>query len=57
VRGGTRLPFDDAVVRDALKAEVVDLEISLGVGESRTVTYGCDLTSGYIQENASYYSS
>lgn len=57
VRGGERLSFDDNVVRTALKAEVVDLEIALGVGEARAVAYGCDLTKGYIEENAAYYSS
>lgn len=57
VRNGERLSFEDATVREALSAEVVDLEISLGVGEARAVAYGCDLTKGYIEENASYYSS
>lgn len=57
VRGGARLSFDDAVVRQALTAEVVDIEIALGVGEARAVAYGCDLTKGYVEENAAYYSS
>ena len=57
VRGGERLAFEDAVVRQALKSEVVDLEISLGVGEADATAYGCDLTKGYVDENASYYSS
>lgn len=57
VGGGERLEFDDAVVRAALKTEVVDLEIALGVGEARATAYGCDLTKGYVDENASYYSS
>lgn len=57
VRSGERMAFEDAVVREALGAEVVDLEISLGVGEARAVAYGCDLTKGYVEENASYYSS
>ncbi|MFM8301009.1 MAG: bifunctional glutamate N-acetyltransferase/amino-acid acetyltransferase ArgJ [Gemmatimonadota bacterium] len=57
VRGGERLPFDDATVRQALTAEVVDLEIALGVGSADATAYGCDLTKGYIEENASYYSS
>ncbi len=57
VRGGERLPFDDATVRRALTAEVVDLEIALGVGPADATAYGCDLTKGYIEENASYYSS
>jgi glutamate N-acetyltransferase/amino-acid N-acetyltransferase len=57
VRSGERMAFEDAVVREALGAEVVDLEIALGVGEARAVAYGCDLTKGYVEENASYYSS
>ncbi len=57
VRGGERLTFDDLTVRKALAAEVVDLEVALGVGDGRAVTYGCDLTKGYVEENASYYSS
>lgn len=57
VRGGERLDFDDATVRRALGAEVVDLEIALGVGTAGAVAYGCDLTKGYVEENASYYSS
>ncbi len=57
VQGGERLTFDDAVVRTALLAEVVDLEIALGVGMAEATAYGCDLTKGYVDENASYYSS
>jgi len=57
VRGGARLDFDDAMVRGALGAEAVDLEVSLGVGEAQARAYGCDLTKGYIDENAAYYSS
>ncbi len=57
VRGGERMSFEDSVVREALSTEIVDLEISLGVGEARAVAYGCDLTKGYVEENASYYSS
>jgi len=57
LRGGTRAPFEDAVVRTALAAEVVDLVVSLGVGEGSATAYGCDLTKGYVEENAAYYSS
>jgi glutamate N-acetyltransferase/amino-acid N-acetyltransferase len=57
VRGGERMEFDDAVVRAALAHEVVDLEIALGVGSGTATAYGCDLTKGYVEENASYYSS
>ena len=57
VRGGSRLEFDDPVVRSALREEVVDLEVALGVGNASARAYGCDLTKGYIEENAAYYSS
>jgi len=57
VRGGIRLDFEDAVVRSTLGAEVVDLEVSLGIGSGEARAYGCDLTAGYVAENAAYYSS
>jgi glutamate N-acetyltransferase/amino-acid N-acetyltransferase len=57
VRGGRRLDFDDDVVRATLAAEEVDLEVSLGLGSASATAYGCDLTKGYIEENAAYYSS
>jgi glutamate N-acetyltransferase/amino-acid N-acetyltransferase len=57
VREGSRLDFDDATVREALRREVVDLEVSLGLGSGAARAYGCDLTKGYIDENAAYYSS
>jgi glutamate N-acetyltransferase/amino-acid N-acetyltransferase len=57
VEGGRRLEFEDAVVRKTLESEVVDLEVDLGVGGSEATAYGCDLTKGYIDENAAYYRS
>lgn len=57
VRGGARVAFDDSVVRTALATEVVDLEVALGVGPAAATAYGCDLTKGYVEENAAYYSS
>jgi len=57
VKGGERLEFDEAAVRAALKVDVVDLVVELGAGSATATAYGCDLTSGYIEENAAYYSS
>jgi glutamate N-acetyltransferase/amino-acid N-acetyltransferase len=54
---GQRLDFDDSFVRATLRAETVDLEISLGVGTAKATAYGCDLSQGYVDENAAYYSS
>jgi glutamate N-acetyltransferase/amino-acid N-acetyltransferase len=31
--------------------------VALGVGEGTATAFGCDLTKGYIDENAAYYSS
>jgi glutamate N-acetyltransferase/amino-acid N-acetyltransferase len=57
VRGGERLSFDDAVVRETLSRDTVELEIALGISDGRAQVYGCDLTKGYVEENAAYYSS
>ncbi|HTJ22655.1 MAG TPA: bifunctional glutamate N-acetyltransferase/amino-acid acetyltransferase ArgJ [Gemmatimonadaceae bacterium] len=57
VRRGQRLDFDEDAVRASLRDEVVTLEVSLGVGTEGATAYGCDLTQGYIDENAAYYSS
>jgi len=57
VHGGARGAFDDATVRAALGDEVVNIEIALGVGTAEATAFGCDLTQGYIDENAAYYSS
>jgi glutamate N-acetyltransferase/amino-acid N-acetyltransferase len=57
VKGGERLTFDEATVRAGLAAETVELEVSVGAGTAEATAYGCDLTKGYIDENAAYYSS
>ena len=49
--------FDEDAVRATLRDEVVTLEVSLGIGTEAATAYGCDLTRGYIDENAAYYSS
>ena len=55
--GGRRTDFDEGAVRTLLRADPVDLEVDLGVGSGRARAWGCDLTHGYVDENASYYSS
>jgi glutamate N-acetyltransferase/amino-acid N-acetyltransferase len=57
VRAGVRTDFEDSIVRRALGSEVVDLVIDLHLGSAAATAFGCDLTRGYIEENASYYSS
>jgi glutamate N-acetyltransferase/amino-acid N-acetyltransferase len=57
VAGGERVDFDEAAVRAALTCDSVDLEVALGAGEASATAFGCDLSTGYIEENAAYYSS
>ena len=57
VENGMRAGFEDAHVRETLAGEVVDLEVDLGAGTAEAIAYGCDLTAGYVEENAAYYSS
>jgi glutamate N-acetyltransferase / amino-acid N-acetyltransferase len=57
LRGGERTDFDEAAIRRTLEGEVIDVEVSLGVGDGSARAFGCDLTRGYIEENAAYFSS
>ena len=57
VHQGQRLDFDEPALRAALARDIVDIEVGLGVGDANARAYGCDLTKGYIDENAAYYSS
>ena len=57
VQGGERTMFDEAAVRTALGTDTTDIVVSLGVGEAEATAFGCDLSAGYIAENAAYYSS
>jgi glutamate N-acetyltransferase/amino-acid N-acetyltransferase len=54
---GLRTAFDEAVVRQLLLTDPVELAVDLGVGPSEARAWGCDLSPGYIDENAAYYSS
>ena len=57
IERGERAAFDDADVRRLLGVDTIDLEVDLGVGGAEATAFGCDLTDGYIRENAAYYSS
>ena len=57
VRNGERVNFDDNLVRAALATSIIDLVVEVGVGMASATAYGCDLSKGYIAENAAYYSS
>jgi glutamate N-acetyltransferase/amino-acid N-acetyltransferase len=55
--GGERRPFDETEVRRILLGDPVELSVDLGVGGGEARAWGCDLSAGYIDENAAYYSS
>jgi glutamate N-acetyltransferase / amino-acid N-acetyltransferase len=52
-----RIDFDENEVRALLSGDPVAIIVDLQVGDATAKAYGCDLTEGYIQENAAYYSS
>lgn len=57
VRAGQRMDFDEAALRALFGGDPVDIRVHLGVGEGHARAWGCDLTHGYVDENAAYYSS
>jgi glutamate N-acetyltransferase / amino-acid N-acetyltransferase len=57
IRDGARVDFNDVTVRGLMGGDTVDIAVQLGVGTGAAVAYGCDLSQGYIDENAAYYSS
>jgi glutamate N-acetyltransferase/amino-acid N-acetyltransferase len=57
VHQGERTTFDEAAVRDTLATDTTDILVSLGAGDGEATAFGCDLSAGYISENAAYYSS
>ena len=56
-RDGSRCDYDEVALRQLLAGDPVEIEVELGIGEGQATAFGCDLTHGYIDENAAYYSS
>jgi glutamate N-acetyltransferase/amino-acid N-acetyltransferase len=57
VQNGVKADFDEASVRQLLSSDPLEISVDLGVGRGRGLGLGCDLTEGYITENAAYSSS
>ena len=53
----SRVDFDEKEVRNLLSRDTIEITVNLKVGSGSAIAYGCDLTEGYIKENAAYYSS
>ena len=57
-RDGQRVHIgSDDELRRLLRGDPVDIDVDLGLGTFEATAFGCDLTHGYIDENAAYYSS
>jgi glutamate N-acetyltransferase/amino-acid N-acetyltransferase len=52
-----RVDFDETEIRNELRGDQVEISVDLNIGSGIATAYGCDLTEGYIKENAAYYSS
>jgi glutamate N-acetyltransferase / amino-acid N-acetyltransferase len=56
-RRGSRVEYDEDALRQELRGDPIDIRVDMGLGSGDATAYGCDLTHGYIDENAAYYSS
>jgi glutamate N-acetyltransferase/amino-acid N-acetyltransferase len=51
---GVPLLFDRDAVRHEMEAPEVLIRLHLGLGDGIGEAFGCDLTEGYVIENAEY---
>ncbi len=56
-KDSNKADFDEDNLRKSISGEKVSITINLNVGSGSAKAYGCDLTQGYVEENAAYYSS
>jgi glutamate N-acetyltransferase/amino-acid N-acetyltransferase len=54
VRDGVAAEYDQAAAKRAMAEGEVPVTIDLHLGDFTAVAWGCDLTHGYIDENATY---
>lgn len=48
--------FDEGVMKDSLKSNVVTIKVDLNNGDANGQAWGCDLTYQYVKINAAYHS-
>jgi glutamate N-acetyltransferase/amino-acid N-acetyltransferase len=46
--------YDQEAAKQAMGAAEVAVDVDLHLGEASAMAWGCDLTHGYIEENAEY---
>jgi glutamate N-acetyltransferase/amino-acid N-acetyltransferase len=54
VFAGRPVPFDPALLRAAMAAAEVRIDLDLGLGPAAADAWGCDLTEAYVRENSEY---
>lgn len=54
---GQKANYDEENLRQIISGDPLVLQVDLALGHASAKAYGCDLTHGYIDENAAYYSS
>jgi glutamate N-acetyltransferase/amino-acid N-acetyltransferase len=54
VSGGVSADYDQVAAKQAMAGPDVYIDIDLHLGECAATAWGCDLTHGYIDENATY---
>ncbi len=57
IREGMPVEFPADRVRELLGGDPVEIRVELGLGLGEGAALGCDLTEGYVEENAAYASS
>ena len=53
---GAGVTFSEAVAKQVLSEDEIEIKISLGDGEGQAVAWGCDLTYDYVKINGDYRS-
>ena len=53
-RGGAAVPYDHAAAVDVLRAEEVDVDVEMGLGDAAATLLVGDLSAGYVEINAEY---
>jgi glutamate N-acetyltransferase/amino-acid N-acetyltransferase len=54
VSQGVATDYDQEAAKQAMGAAEVAVDVDLHLGEASAMAWGCDLTHGYIEENAEY---
>jgi glutamate N-acetyltransferase/amino-acid N-acetyltransferase len=54
VHDGVATEYDQAAARQAMGQPEVAVNVDLHLGDASAMAWGCDLTHGYIEENAEY---